>query len=135
MLSTAPGHLPFARSYGKLQQQSVAANALPDVISVHPTLPTASSSLQAKNACAPLTLQQYDDFELLWLEHRHGLSLGKAAALDVLKHVQTGFLPPDADLLRGRAQQFAALGRPYPHLDTQRVLNYSCQHVLECDAE
>jgi hypothetical protein len=88
------------------------------------------------------TLQQYDDFELLWLEYRHELSISKTAAVWALQDVQLGLLPCDADLLRERAQQFTALanqGSPRNSssssnsLDTRRILN-SSRHVLVYDA-
>jgi len=82
-----------------------------------------------------LTLQQYDDFEQLWLEYRHGLPLSKAAAMEVLQAVQLGSLPADRDLLRSRAQQFAAFGHVVPHFDTMRVLNCTCPQVLAFQTE
>eukprot|EP00878_Enallax_costatus_P012149 GHUV01012686.1.p1 GENE.GHUV01012686.1~~GHUV01012686.1.p1 ORF type:complete len:554 (+),score=180.02 GHUV01012686.1:1134-2795(+) len=73
----------------------------------------------------PLTLQEYDDFELLWLEYRHELSVNKEAALRTLECVQLGLLPSDADLLRDRAQRFTALSQQIAKLDTRRLLNTS----------
>lgn len=133
MLSTTTSLLPFASSHRKQKLHAVSSSTTPAIIALHHPLQTGFKGPQSR--AVPLTLQQYDDFELLWLEYRHGLSLSKAATLDVLRHVQLGSLPADADLLRGRAQQFAALGRRHPRLDTLRVLNQSCQHVLACDAE
>jgi hypothetical protein len=84
-------------------------------------------------------LQQYDDFELLWLEYRHELSISKTAAVWALQDVQLGLLPCDADLLRHRALQFTALGQQgigsrsgRSSIDTRRILN-SSRHVLAYD--
>lgn len=80
---------------------------------------------------ATISLKQYEDCELLWLEHRASLSISKRAALWALQDVQRGRLPCDAEVLRGRAQAFAALGQAQgvPGLDALRVLN-SSRHAL-----
>eukprot|EP00882_Tetradesmus_deserticola_P013052 GHRQ01013843.1.p1 GENE.GHRQ01013843.1~~GHRQ01013843.1.p1 ORF type:complete len:161 (+),score=38.16 GHRQ01013843.1:562-1044(+) len=84
------------------------------------------------------TLQQYDDFELLWLEYRHELSISKTSAVWALQDVQLGLLPCDADLLRHRALQFTALGqqrirsRGSCSIDSRRILN-SSRHILAYD--
>lgn len=72
-----------------------------------------------------VTLQEYDDFELLWLEYRHELSVSKETALWTLEDVQMGLLPCDADLLRDRAEQFTALSQQIRKLDSRRLLNTS----------
>eukprot|EP00879_Flechtneria_rotunda_P010232 GHRR01010698.1.p1 GENE.GHRR01010698.1~~GHRR01010698.1.p1 ORF type:complete len:542 (+),score=183.51 GHRR01010698.1:54-1679(+) len=96
-----------------------------------------AAAAAASNPCPPgqqyITLQQYDDFELLWLEYRHDLSISKSAAVWVLEGVQSGTLPCDADLVRDWAEQFTALGQLVPKLDTRRILNTS-RHVLSYDA-
>jgi hypothetical protein len=86
------------------------------------------------------SLQQYDDFELLWLEYRHDLSISKTAAVWALQDVQLGLLPCDADLLRDRAQHFAALSQQgissrsgSSSIDTRRILN-SSRYVLAYDS-
>lgn len=76
-------------------------------------------------ASTPVTLQEFDDFELLWLEYRHGLSISKEVALWALEDVQLGLLPCDAELLRDRAQQLTGLPQTIPKLDSRRLLNTS----------
>lgn len=83
-----------------------------------------------------LSLQQYDDCELLWLQYGRQLKLSKSAIYASLQDVQLGALPCDAELLRSRTAAFAALGQQgvVPGLDALRVLNTS-RHALHHDPE
>lgn len=89
-----------------------------------------ATAAEAGKTHEAISLHQYDDFELLWLEYRHELSLSKEAALWTLEDVQRGVLPCDADLLKERAQQFTALSQHVPKLDTRRLLNVSRSFLL-----
>lgn len=88
-------------------------------------------SVTHKHHQNPVTLQQYDDCELLWAQYGRQLSLSKGTILRSLQDVQRGALPCDAELLRERAAAFAALGNKQliPGLDALRVLN-SSRHAL-----
>lgn len=90
----------------------------------------------SSNSHTTLSLQQYDDCELLWLQYGRQLKLSKSAIYASLQDVQLGALPCDAELLRSRTAAFAALGQQgvVPGLDALRVLNTS-RHALHHDPE
>ena len=63
-----------------------------------------------------------DDFELLWLNYRKPLSLGKDTTEDILLLVRAGGLQCDAPLLRSRVVALRSLDQQVQGLDAARLI-------------
>lgn len=87
----------------------------------------ASRSISSRQALVHpnKSAKDYDDFELIWLEYRKELSVGRDLAAWVLSHVQSGRLPCDVTLVRQRITSVLELPKVVAGLDARALLNSS----------